>query len=71
MPHTPVELRALAAPLVALRDAALTQEQGFTAELAAVAPSRRASARNLLHYLSVRRHDIRDLQQALSALAWT
>ncbi|HYN78059.1 MAG TPA: pyruvate kinase, partial [Lamprocystis sp. (in: g-proteobacteria)] len=68
MPHTPDQLRTLAAQLVALRNAALAQEQGFAAELAAVAPSRRASVRNLLHYLSVRRYDIRDLQQALSAL---
>ena len=70
MPPTPAQLSALAAQLVALRDAALAQEQRFTAaaELAAVAPSRRASARNLLHYLSVRRHDIRGLQQDLSAL---
>jgi pyruvate kinase len=68
MPPTPAQLSALAAQLVALRDAALAQEQGLSAELAAVAPSRRASARNLLHFLSVRRHDIRGLQQALSAL---
>lgn len=68
MPPTPGQPRVLAAQLVALRDAALAEEQGFTAELAAVAPSRRASARNLLHYLSVRRHDIHDLQQALGAL---
>jgi pyruvate kinase len=68
MPSTPAQLSALAAQLVALRDAALAQEQGLAAQLAAVAPSRRASARNLLHYLSVRRHDIRGLQQALSAL---
>jgi pyruvate kinase len=68
MPPTPAQLSALAAQLVALRDAALAQEQGLAAELAAVAPSRCASARNLLHYLSVRRHDIRDLQQALGAL---
>jgi pyruvate kinase len=68
MATTPAQLSALAAQLVALRDAALAQEQSLAAELAAVAPSRRASARNLLHYLSVRRHDIRGLQQALSAL---
>ena len=68
MPPTPAQLAALTAQLVALRDGALALEQRFAAELAAIAPQRRASARNLLHYLSVRRHDIRDLQQELSAL---
>ncbi|AUB85284.1 pyruvate kinase [Candidatus Thiodictyon syntrophicum] len=68
MPPTPAQVAALAAQLVALRDGALALEQRFGDELAAIAPQQRASARNLLHYLSVRRHDIRALQQDLSAL---
>ncbi|HVN41747.1 MAG TPA: pyruvate kinase, partial [Steroidobacteraceae bacterium] len=36
--------------------------------LAAVAPRYRNSARNLLHYLSLRQHDIRPLQQDLHSL---
>ena len=68
MPPTPAQLAAITAQLVALRDGALGLEQRFATELAAIAPQRRASARNLLHYLSVRRHDIRALQQELSAL---
>jgi pyruvate kinase len=68
MPPTPAQLAALAAQVVALRDDALALEQRFATELAAIAPERRASACNLLHYLSVRRHDIRALQQELSVL---
>ncbi len=68
MPATPAQLSALTAQLVALRDGALALEQRFAGELAAIAPQRRDSARNLLHYLSVRHHDIRTLQQDLSAL---
>ncbi len=33
-----------------------------------VHPDHRASARNLLHYLALRRHDIRDLQEQLGAM---
>ena len=68
MPATPAQLAALTAQLVALRGGALALEQRFAGELAAVAPQRRDSARNLLHYLGVRHHDIRALQQELSAL---
>ena len=35
---------------------------------AEVHPGHRASARNLLHYLALRRHDIRDLQEQLAAM---
>ncbi|HYN78641.1 MAG TPA: pyruvate kinase [Lamprocystis sp. (in: g-proteobacteria)] len=68
MAPTSAQLAALATQLIALRDGALTLEQRFAAELAAIAPQQHASACNLLHYLSLRRHDIRALQQELSAL---
>jgi pyruvate kinase len=51
-----------------LRDDAVRLERGFADELAQVEPGHRASARNLLHYLGLRRHDIRNLQRDLHAL---
>ncbi len=51
-----------------LRRAALTAEEEFGPELEAVAPSMRESAYNLVHYLAVRRHDVRQLQDELVRL---
>jgi pyruvate kinase len=51
-----------------LRCAALAAEQEFGAELDLVAPSMRDSAFNLVHYLAVRRHDVRQLQEELARL---
>ena len=51
-----------------LRRAALAAEQEFAAELDAAAPSMRESACNLVHYLAVRRHDVRELQDELARL---
>lgn len=43
-------------------------EAAFAGELEAIHPSRRESARNLLHYVVLRRHDLRALQDALVPL---
>ena len=51
-----------------LRRAALAAEQEFAAELDAVALSMRESAYNLVHYLAVRRLDVRELQDQLAML---
>jgi pyruvate kinase len=51
-----------------LRRAALAAEEEFASEIDAAAPSMRASACNLVHYLSVRRHDVRELQDDLARL---
>jgi len=51
-----------------LRQEALAIEAEFAPAMRRVAPGARASARNLLHYLAVRRNDIRDLQRDLSRL---
>jgi pyruvate kinase len=51
-----------------LRRAALAAEQEFAAELDAAAPSMRESAYNLVHYLAVRRLDVRELQDELARL---
>ena len=51
-----------------LRDDALSLEQSRAAELERIDPAWRASARNLVHYLAVRQHDLRDLQRDLARL---
>ena len=51
-----------------LRRAVLAAEQELGAELHAVAPAMRESAYNLVHYLAVRRHDVRQLQDELARL---
>ncbi|MEM5341449.1 pyruvate kinase [Paraburkholderia azotifigens] len=51
-----------------LRRAALAAQQESRADLALVSPSMRASAVNLAHYLAVRRHDVRPLQDALARI---
>lgn len=65
---TPRQMARLEAQLLGLRAGALRLEQAYADELAQIEPSYRASARNFLHYLSVRQHDIRGLQQDLASL---
>lgn len=43
-------------------------EQEFRASVAEACPQSRRSAQNLLHYLALRQHDLRDLQSKLAAL---
>lgn len=52
----------------ALEQAGIEQETLCQADLALIHPVFRESARNLLHYLAVRQHDIRDLQRELAFL---
>lgn len=59
--------RTLAA-LRDLRDGALAFEAEHAGETDSIDPHYRNSARNLLHYLSIRQNDIRDLQQDLHSL---
>jgi pyruvate kinase len=67
MPTDRLIERTLAA-LRTLRDRAVEFEAEHAGELEAIEPHYRNSARNLLHYLSVRQQDIRSLQQDLHAL---
>ena len=53
---------------MALRDALLRAESDRAAEIAAVHQMHRRSAANLVHYVELRRHDIRDLQHELTML---
>ncbi len=56
-------------PLVRqLRDEAVAAEATYSDELAALDGSQRESARNLIHYLTIRKHDIRQLQRDLLSL---
>jgi pyruvate kinase len=48
-----------------IRDDALAAEDRHAEELVKIEPIHRPSARNLIHYLAVRKHDIRPLQQDL------
>jgi pyruvate kinase len=61
-------LRRLIAALDQLLQEVLDFELHYAAELEQVDRAYLDSARNLLHYLGVRRHDIRKLQESLSAL---
>ena len=53
--------------LTEIRKACLSMEKEFAAEVDSAAEGYRDSARNLLHYLGLRKHDIRKLQHEL----WT
>jgi pyruvate kinase len=58
----------LAAGVAALRDAMLAAEQTQRDWIEATHPRHRRSAANLVHYVELRRHDIRELQSRLSAM---
>ena len=58
-------LQRLVTALGEIRDEALRLEAAHAADIESIEPAYRPSARNLLHYLGVRRHDIRALQSDL------
>jgi pyruvate kinase len=70
MTSTPTsrQLERPIAQLATLRQGAVELERAYAAEIAKIEPGYRNSARNFLHYLSIRQHDIRGLQQDLGAL---
>jgi pyruvate kinase len=59
------DLHALVDEVAALRDDLLGAEAARTMAIERVHPRHRASATNLVHYLELRRHDLRDLQRRL------
>ncbi|NTV93929.1 MAG: pyruvate kinase [Thiobacillus sp.] len=68
-PSSPAESASLALQsLEALRLHAIELARHHEADIQPIPESHRTSARNLLHYLSLRRHDIRDLQRQLKLL---
>jgi pyruvate kinase len=60
------ELRGLLADVRMLRQAIVEAEVRQGAEIAAVRPRHRYSATNLVHYVELRRHDVRELQARLA-----
>ena len=61
-------MERLLPPLLELRDEALRLEKEYADEIKRIEPSYRASARNFIHYMSLRRHDIRELQRDLASV---
>lgn len=62
------EFSNLLAELKELRQSCLAMEQEFAGSIAEACPESRRSVQNLLHYLALRKHDLRDLQSRLAAL---
>jgi pyruvate kinase len=61
-------IREMIAQLDQLHQDAIELERKFASAIKSVHPSFRKSARNLLHYLSLRQHDIRQLQESLARM---
>ncbi|MBX3027994.1 pyruvate kinase [bacterium] len=67
-PWDPAQLARLIEEVGTIRADALALEGRFAKSVAAVHPTFRRSARNLIHYLALRRHDVRALQEQLAML---
>jgi len=61
------DIQRLRAEIAELKANALAQEVSLAAELERLHPENRAAGRNLLHYVALRQHDLRDLQRELTA----
>jgi pyruvate kinase len=61
-------LEALAGELAGLKRRLVNLEKEMRPSIRSVAPDRRESAQNLVHYVALRNHDLRDLQSQLSQL---
>jgi pyruvate kinase len=61
------ELETLEADVRAVREAMLAAEAERGDDIAVTHPAHRRSAANLIHYLELRHHDVRDLQARLAA----
>jgi pyruvate kinase len=66
--HDRTELNGLIQQLDLLRSEMVSAEAAGQADIEQVSPEHIASAKNLLHYMALRRHDIRDLQIQLASL---
>ena len=53
--------------LLGVHDAIVRVDSDYADYLGGIPPAQQASARNLLHYLALRRHDLRDAQPVLAA----
>lgn len=63
-----IDAQSLIARLEVVRDDMLREEIAHAATLDRIAPAYRDSAANLLHYLTLRKYDLKDVQNDLSAL---
>ena len=61
-------MRIFSTPLRSYPERCLAIEESLQDETAQVAPGYQPSARNLVHYLALRQHDVRELQRELSRL---
>ncbi len=68
MPATSQRIGSLLAELKELRDLCLATEKEFGESIDEACAQSRQSARNLLDYLALRMHDLRDLQSRLAVL---
>lgn len=68
---TPERVDELINALEALHAEALRDEQSMAGELELVARAHRPSARNLVHYLALRHHDVRQLQVELTRMGFS
>jgi pyruvate kinase len=68
VPAISSQVTRLLAELNELRESCLAMEKEFDASIAQACPQSRRSVQNLLDYLAVRKHDLRDLQSRLAAL---
>ena len=59
-------IQSLIDELTELRAEMLSEEQSLEGRIADICEVHRESARNLAHYIALRRHDIRDLQERLT-----
>jgi pyruvate kinase len=66
--HTPASADVLLAAVGSLRDAAVALERESAADLERALPTHRRSVANLLHYLALRRLDLRELQDRLGRI---
>jgi pyruvate kinase len=66
--YTSPQIRSLLAELKELRASCIAMEQEFGASIAEGCPQSKRSVQTLLHYLALRKHDLRDLQSRLAAL---
>ena len=65
-PYDSTHLAQLAGAVTKLRDQAVLLEQTYATEIQKVDADYQKSARNLLHYLALRQHDVRELQHELT-----
>lgn len=68
VPATLTQIGSLLGELKELREFCLAMEKEFGDSIAEACPESQASVRNLLDYLALRKHDLRDLQSRLAAL---